>query len=133
MQLLVRNEFAFINLNYLSRPNRDVMGIRSFLSKPFAKYVVKQQDSWAKNPVKSQEKIFNDLISVGRSTVFGKDHGFDKIQSYEDYKKAVPVRDYEGLKPYIEQILAGRSDVLWKGKPECAETFCAMSPVQTKP
>ena len=67
----------------------------------FAKYVVKQQDSWAQNPTKSQEKIFNDLIRVGSSTVFGKDHGFDIIHTYEDFKKAVPVRDYEGLKPYI--------------------------------
>ncbi|MTI20671.1 GH3 auxin-responsive promoter family protein, partial [Fulvivirga sp. RKSG066] len=37
--------------------------------------------------------------------------------TYEDYKKQVPINDYEGLKKYIDQILAGSEDVLWPGKP----------------
>ncbi len=49
--------------------------------------------------------------------VFGKDHGFDKIESYGDFKRQIPVRDYEQLKPYIEKIKAGNANVLWKGKP----------------
>ncbi|MEM6964058.1 MAG: GH3 auxin-responsive promoter family protein, partial [Bacteroidota bacterium] len=41
-----------------------------------------------------------------------------KIQSYAAFKDQVPVRDYEGLKGYIEKIKNGQSDVLWKGKPK---------------
>ena len=88
------------------------------MSKPFAKYVVKQQDSWAKNPLISQKYVFENLIKVGKNTLFGQDHGFDQIRNYEDFKAHVPVRDYEGLSPYVDQILAGKSDILWKGKPE---------------
>lgn len=93
------------------------MGIRSFLSKPFAGYVVKKQREWAAKPVETQQKEFQKLITVGKQTIFGKDHGFEAIASYEDFKKQVPVRDYEALSPYIEKILAGEEDVLWKGKP----------------
>ena len=72
---------------------------------------------WASQPLESQEKVFKNLINTSRHTVFGKDHHFDQIENYEDFKKRVPVRDYEGLKDYIDMIRQGENDVLWKGKP----------------
>ena len=93
------------------------MGIRSILSKPFASYVVKGQRKWANAPYAYQQKIFQRLMSVGEGTVFGKDHGLNSGTTYDEFKKQVPVRDYEGLKPYVDQVLAGASDVMWKGKP----------------
>jgi len=67
--------------------------------------------------VTDQEAIFKELVKTARNTEFGKDHGFESIQNYDDFKKKVPVRDYEQLKPYIEKIKEGRQNVLWKGKP----------------
>lgn len=64
-----------------------------------------------------QEAIFKELIKTGSKTVFGKDHKFDTIKSYEDFKNAVPLRDYEQYKPYIEFIKAGKHNILWKGQP----------------
>lgn len=93
------------------------MGIRSVLSKPLASYVARQQQKWSSNPEKAQDKIFQHLIREAKNTRFGKDHGFANIKSYDDFKQSVPVRDYEALKPYIESILKGEGDVLWKGKP----------------
>ncbi len=93
------------------------MGLKSWLSKPYAKYLIGKEKKWINNPLETQEKVFNYLISEAKHTVFGKDHGFDEIKTYEDFKSRVPVRDYEGLKPYVEQILEEKSDVLWKGKP----------------
>jgi len=93
------------------------MGFRSVLSKPFAAYVMKQQKKWMSNPSHYQDKIFENLIQKGRKTVFGKDHHFDKIKTYEDFKKQVPLNDYEGLKPYVSKILDGEESVLWPGKP----------------
>jgi hypothetical protein len=93
------------------------MGIRASLSKPFASVVVAQQNAWSADPEKYQKKIFDQLIKIGSATSFGKDHDFKDIANYEDLKARVPIRDYEELKPYIERILAGQSDVLWKGKP----------------
>ena len=93
------------------------MSIRSFLSKPFASYIANQQKQWASHPFDSQKKIFNNLIKKAQKTQFGKDHNFSQIKNYEDFIAQVPIHDYESLKPYIEKIIAGESDVLWRGKP----------------
>lgn len=94
------------------------MGFRSFLSKPFASLIVKEQKKWSTNPYPYQQKIFKNLMNVGSNTVFGADHGLADVKNYDDYKKQVPIRDYEELRPWVDQILEGKSDVLWKGKPE---------------
>ena len=93
------------------------MGIRSALSRPLAAYVVQQQKQWSLAPEKSQDRVFQQLIAGAKNTQFGQDHAFAQIDRYEQFKRLVPVRDYEGLKPYVDQILAGQSDVLWPGRP----------------
>ena len=93
------------------------MSIKSFLAKPFAKFAVKQEKKWANNPHKTQEKVFKYLISEGCKTAFGKDHDFISVNNYEDFKKRVPVKDYEGLRAYVDRIIVGEDNVLWKGKP----------------
>lgn len=67
--------------------------------------------------IPDQENILKGLIKTGRNTEFGKAAGFDKVNSYEEFKQAVPIRDYEQFKPWIEKIKEGRHNVLWKGKP----------------
>ena len=93
------------------------MGIRSVLAKPFAAYIDRQTKNWSLNPVSYQHQVFKALIEGGRSTLFGKDHGFDDIKSHRDFIKQVPIRDYETLKPYVEKVLHGEENILWKGKP----------------
>ena len=94
------------------------MGIISTLSKPFAAYVVKKERERASLPAFYQQKTFETLISKARNTQFGKCHGFNDIKSYDDFRKQVPIRDYEALKPYIQKIISGENDVLWPGKPQ---------------
>jgi len=67
--------------------------------------------------VEDQEAILKDLLKTGKLTDFGKEHQFNNIQGYEQFSQAVPVRDYEQFKPYIDRIKEGRHNVLWKGKP----------------
>lgn len=93
------------------------MKLKSFFSKIYAKKIAEKIEKWSSNPLETQEKVFQHLIKSATNTVFGKDHSFSKINNYEDFKKKVPVRDYEDLKPYVEQIIKGKEDVLWKGKP----------------
>ena len=94
------------------------MGIRSILAKPFAAYIASETKKWSQEPYLYQQKIFYRLISEAGNTVFGKDHDFKSIRAYDDFKRSVPIRDYEQLKPYIEKILQGEENILWKGKPE---------------
>lgn len=93
------------------------MSLKSTLAIPFAKKAQKKVHKWAYNPHKTQQKVFKELIKKAKNTAFGKDHNFDKITSYSDFKKQVKVTDYEGLRPYVDRIIAGENNVLWKGKP----------------
>ena len=93
------------------------MGFKSRLVKPFAKKVSKSIRTWSGHAPKSQEMIFNKLIKEARKTAFGKDHHFQEITSYEAFKEQVPIRDYEGIRTYVDRIKEGQADVLWKGFP----------------
>ncbi len=93
------------------------MGIRAFLAKPFAAYVIKQRRKWEQNAVETQLQLLRSLLASAAHTAFGKDHQFAQIQSYQDFVQNVPINDYEGLKPYIERVVAGEKDVLWQGQP----------------
>jgi phenylacetate-coenzyme A ligase PaaK-like adenylate-forming protein len=93
------------------------MKIKSFLAKPFASYVHKQVRKGMHTAVDDQKKILKELVKAAKNTQFGKDHRFQDIQNYDDFKKAVPIRDYEAFRPYIDQIKEGRHNILWKGQP----------------
>ena len=81
----------------------------------YAKLIRKRNLNWITNPIKYQNKTFHKLISKAKKTKFGTDHGFSEILSYETFKQNVPVRDYEGLKNYIYQVVDGKEDILWPG------------------
>ena len=70
-----------------------------------------------KDPVTCQENLMHHFLNIAKETVFGKDHSFHKIKNYEEFKKYIPLRNYEGLLPYIERIKAGEANILWKGRP----------------
>ena len=91
--------------------------MKSVLIYLFAKYVSYKNGFWKKNPVLVQEKTLKKLISEAKNTEFGKDHGFEKISSYKQWVKNVPIRDYEGIKKYIDRVVAGEHNVLWPKKP----------------
>ena len=93
------------------------MYLKSLLAKPFANYVFNKTKKWMSSAVEDQENLLKSLVKSAKSTEFGKEHGFETIQSYEDFKRQVPIRDYEDIKPYIEKIKQGKHNILWKGKP----------------
>jgi hypothetical protein len=94
------------------------MGIRSILAKPFAAFIAAETKRWSREPEVHQAKIMEHLVDQARETAFGKDHSFGSIKDYDTFKKHVPIRDYEELKPYIERVVAGEPDILWRGKPK---------------
>ena len=82
------------------------MSLLSFFSKPLAQLVTVQTRRWSRKGVATQQRVFKALIRGGRNTAFGNDHDFKNIFCYEDFKQRIPVRDYEGLRTYIERIKA---------------------------
>jgi hypothetical protein len=70
-------------------------------------------DNYLLNPYTTQVKVFNSLIHDGQFTAFGKKYGFRHINSIPEYKKQVPLHEYDDLKPYIEQMMRGEQNILW--------------------
>ena len=93
------------------------MGIKASLSLPFARYIVRKNNKWKNNAVKIQYDLLFSLVKQSKKTAFGKDHNFSQITTYSDWKSNVPIRDYEEIKNYVQQIIEGKENVLWPGKP----------------
>jgi hypothetical protein len=93
------------------------MGLKAILSKVFAAWVNKDLNQIRKNAPSIQQKVFEQLIERANTTAFGRDHYFGDIKTYEDFKRLVPIRDYEELSPYIKRVVDGEVNVLWPGKP----------------
>lgn len=93
------------------------MSLLSILSKPLASLAASQTRAWSMNAVRAQDRIFHQLVAKARDTAFGNDHRFAMIRNYEDFKRHVPVRDYEELTPWIERVKAGEQNILWPGLP----------------
>lgn len=93
------------------------MSLKSFAAKIFAKLVQAQTKAWANKPVQTQQKVFQMLLHKAKNTAYGRAHNFAAIKTPEDYRNKVKISDYEGVRPYVERILKGESDVLWPGKP----------------
>ncbi len=93
------------------------MKIKSFLARPFASYIHKQIRKSMGTALEDQKKILRELLKTGKTTEFGADHRFGELDDYEQFRQAVPLRDYEAIRPYIDKIKEGRHNVLWKGQP----------------
>ncbi len=93
------------------------MSLKSIGAKIFAKRIAAKTAKWVNKPFETQEIVFKNLIRKAATTQFGVDHKFSEIQTHHDFVKNVPIRDYEALKPYVEQVVEGKEDILWVGKP----------------
>lgn len=93
------------------------MGLKAWLSKPLARATTRAVMQRALHPEASQRAVLKVLLKRGAATAFGREHGLDQVRDHAGLVKAVPLRDYEGFRPWIERIIAGEADVLWPGTP----------------
>ncbi len=93
------------------------MSIKSALAMPLARLTTAAVMWRAMDPVAAQKKVLSDLLKKGAKTAFGKDHRLDQVRDHAGLVQAVPLRDYEGFRPYMERVKAGERDVLWPGLP----------------
>lgn len=93
------------------------MSLKALAAKIFAKRITNKTSKWVNHPIETQKKVFKDLIGKARRTKFGADHDFENIENFEDFTERVPIRDYEELKPYVSDVVKGKLNILWPGKP----------------
>ncbi|TXI33731.1 MAG: GH3 auxin-responsive promoter family protein [Niabella sp.] len=70
-------------------------------------------EAWRSHPIDSQREVIQNLVTSAQYTEFGRKHSFSNIFNIKDFKKAVPICDYDDLKPYIERMMAGEQNILW--------------------
>ena len=93
------------------------MSLKAVLSKPFAHLVTNAVMRRAMDPAATQLDVLRQLVGSGGPTAFGREHRLHEVRDHAGLVQALPLRDYEGFRPYIDRIIAGEEDVLWPGLP----------------
>jgi hypothetical protein len=70
-------------------------------------------EAWMQNPIAAQREVLQDLVTSAQYTEFGRKYDFRSLFNIRDFKKAVPIHEYDDLKPYIQRIMEGEQHVLW--------------------
>lgn len=69
--------------------------------------------NWTNHPVAAQREVLQNLVTAGQYTVYGKKYHFTRLFTVKDFKKNVPIREYDDLRPYILRMMEGEENVLW--------------------
>jgi hypothetical protein len=69
--------------------------------------------AWMENPVAAQREVLQDLVTSAQYTEFGRKHDFKSLYNIKDFKQAIPIQEYDDLKPYIQRIMDGEQNLLW--------------------
>jgi GH3 auxin-responsive promoter len=72
-----------------------------------------QIEQWIQDPVAVQREVLQHLVTSAQYTEFGRKYDFSKLFSIKEFKKAVPIHEYDDLKPYIQRIMEGEENILW--------------------
>jgi len=70
-------------------------------------------EAWMQHPIEAQREVLQDLVTSAQYTEFGRKYDFPSLFNIRDFKKAVPIQEYDDLKPYIHRIMEGEQNVLW--------------------
>ena len=89
------------------------MGILSTTISQLARMRLWRIEGWVQHPVSSQREVLQDLVTSAQYTEFGRKYNFSSLFSTRDFKKAIPIHEYDDLKPYIQRMLEGEQNILW--------------------
>jgi hypothetical protein len=69
--------------------------------------------SWIEHPIAAQREVLQDIVTSAQYTEFGRKYNFSKLFTVRDFKKAIPIHEYDDLKGYIMRIMEGEENILW--------------------
>ncbi len=70
-------------------------------------------DNWVSDSIAAQREVLQHLITSAQCTEFGRKYNFEKLFSIKEYKKNVPIHEYDDIKPYILRMMEGEENILW--------------------
>jgi hypothetical protein len=65
------------------------------------------------HPISAQREVLQDLVTTAQFTEFGRQYEFSKLFTTRSFKQAIPIHEYNDLKPYVERIMQGEQNLLW--------------------
>ncbi|MCB9230290.1 MAG: GH3 auxin-responsive promoter family protein [Bacteroidia bacterium] len=93
------------------------MSLKRTIAEIWARLRARQIARTAREGALVQAEVLKELLHRARNTAFGREHGFAKIRTVQEFQQAVPVTDYETSKSWFDRIYKGEADVTWPGKP----------------
>ncbi len=91
------------------------MAVLSTLYSMFNLRRLSQIDKMRTAPGAVQQKQLYNLLREAEKTQWGLKYDYSSIRSIEEYQRRVPISSYDTIKSYIEKMIKGERDVLWKG------------------
>ncbi len=70
-------------------------------------------EGWKSNPQDAQREVLQDLVTSAQYTEFGRKYNFSQLFNIKSFKQAVPIQEYNDLKPYIQRTMGGEQNLLW--------------------
>jgi len=70
-------------------------------------------EGWRDNPIDAQREVLQDLVTSSQYTEFGRKYNFSNLFTLRAFKQAVPIQEYDDIKPYIQRIMDGEQNILW--------------------
>ena len=69
------------------------------------------------SPETVQSNVLLDVVRRNADTEYGKAHGFASIRSVGDFRRNVPVSEWESFEPFSKRMENGEDNLLFAGRP----------------
>ena len=69
------------------------------------------------DPRSEQDRVLSEVLRTNGSTMFGHEHGLEKVRVAHDFRRAVPIRTHEQMMPWIERAILDQPNVLTADMP----------------
>ncbi len=70
-------------------------------------------ENWSSHPEAAQREVLQELVTAAQYTEFGRKYNFSRLFTLKEFKKNVPIYEYDDIKPYILRMMEGEENVLW--------------------
>jgi len=79
----------------------------------FIRKRIHQIELFMKYPHEVQSEWFENLLHTARDTEWGHKYDYRTVNTYDEYRKRVPISEYDDMKPYIDRLRKGENNILW--------------------
>ena len=60
-----------------------------------------------------QQRVLLDKLRLSTESRFGRDHGLASIRDARDFRRQIPITDFEYFRPYVDRLIAGETGAMF--------------------